>query len=366
MNSSQSGSRKRARIGKESEISSKTRRTSAYDKGFEQHLIDHGVYPARYGGLKDLQEPDNCEEIHARLAMRRASLSPSRFGREAFWDFAEKNQDALTENAVMSKAFPIIAGTAKIPSQENLLFGNLKDLTDGSLVKAKPDLYDGTRPAELKQKIRADLGPYIVPSKNTTAPCMPNFFAEGKGPDASFTAGKLQALYDGALGARGVHKLRSYIAGETSYDNNAYTITCTYHGDSGDLTIYSTHPTLPRDSQHAIEYRTTYLRGWKMTDSPDNFRQGATALRNARDWAQEKRAELIAAANSKALNPGTPEFDSSTHSFLSPSTNENGNQESDTSTDELALNIDTPASSCHRTSTGARKDPGRKAPIRPT
>lgn len=132
-----------------------------------------------------MQEPHNWEDIHARLAMRRAPLSPSQFTREAFWDFKEKNQDALTENTVMSKAFPIIAGTTDIPSQENLPFGNLKDLSDGSITKAHPDLYDGTRPARLHKRIRAELGSYFVPSINITAPCLPNFFIEGKGSDGS-------------------------------------------------------------------------------------------------------------------------------------------------------------------------------------
>ena len=34
----------------------------------------------------------------------------------------------------------------------------------------------------------------------------------------------------------------------------------------------------------------------------DTFREGASALRNARDWAQEKRKELVDAANAKARN----------------------------------------------------------------
>lgn len=360
MNSSQSGSRKRARTEEESNTSSKTRRTSAYNHGFEQHLIDHGVYPAGHGGARNLQKPHNWEEIHARLAMPRASLSPTRFDSEAFLDFIEVDQDALTENKVMSRAFPVIAGTPNIPSQENLMFGNLRDLTDGSITKAKPDFYDGTTPAELHKQIRAELGPYIVPSKNTAAPCVPNFFTEGKGPDGNSAVCKLQALYNGALGARGVHELRSYIAGETSYDNNAYTITSTYQGGTGDLTIYSTHPTLSKDSQKSIEYRTTQLRGWKMTDTPDTFRQGASALRNARDWAQEKRKELIAAANGKALNKESSGADSSTQSTLSPSTNEVVNQESDTSTDDLAPEIAPLASSSHSTPVGARKDPPAK------
>lgn len=372
MNSSQPDSRKRARTGIEPDTSSKSRRTSAYDPAFKQHLIDHGVYPEGYGGLRNVQEPHNWEEIQARLAMPRGSLSPSRFGREAFWNFKEKNEDALTENTVTSKVFPIIAGTTNIPSEQNLLFGNLKDLTDGSIAKAKPDFYDGTRPDELHKQIRADLGPYIVPSKKTTAPCLPNFFTEAKESDGSPAVCKLQALYDGALGARGVHELRSYVDGEASYDNNAYTITSTYHGGTGDLTIYSTHPILSNDPQIAVEYRTTQLRGWKMTDAPNTFRQGASALRNARDWAQEQRKAIVAAANEKrkdpiatgngkALNTESSELDSSTHSILSPSTNELVDQESDTSTDELALETAANGSSIYRSPVEARKNSPLKA-----
>ena len=360
MSSSQSGSRKRAKTGRESDIFSKTKKSSAYDGGFEQHLIDHGVYPEGYGGFRNLQEPHNWEEINARLALPRASLSPSRFTREAFLDFKAKNQEALTENTVMSKAFPIIAGTSDIPSQENLLFGNLKHLTDGSITKAKPDCYDGSRPADLNKQTREELGPYIVPSTNTAAPCLPNFFTEGKGPNGNTAVCKRQALYDGALGARGVHELRSYVDPETAYDNNAYTITSTYHGGSGDLTIYTTHPTLSNDAQNLTEYRMTQLNGWKMTGNPEAFRQGASALRNARDWAKEKREELIAVANNNALSSEPSGSCSSAHSFVSLPSTEFVQLESETSADELAVGTDTCARYTRRTPVGARMGPSSK------
>jgi len=349
MASSQSGSRKKAKTGGDSDISSKTRKSSAYDPEFEQHLIDHGVYPEGYGGVRNLQEPHNWEEINARLALPRASLSPSRFNREAFLDFKEKNQEALTEATVMSKVFPIIAGTADIPSQENLLFGNLKHLTDGSITKAKPDCYDGGRPADLNKQIREELGPYIVPSTNTAAPCLPNFFTEGKGPNGNTAVCKRQALYDGALGARGIHELRLYVDPETAYDNNAYTITSTYHGGSGDLTIYSTHPTPSNDPQNPTEYRMTQLNGWKMTGNPEAFRQGGSALKNARDWAKEKREELMIAANGKVPDAEYSDLVSSTQSLVSLSSNEATHTESETSADELALDVGTFTSSSHRT-----------------
>ena len=136
-----------------------------------------------------------------------------------------------------------------------------------------------------------------MPSTNTAASCLPNFFTEGEGPNGSIAVCKRQALYDGALGARGIHELRSYVDPETAYDNNAYTITSTYHGGSGDLTIYTTHSTLSTDAQNPTDYWMTQLNGWKMTGNSEAFRQGASALRNAMDWAKEKREELMIAAN---------------------------------------------------------------------
>lgn len=352
--SSQSGSRKRAKSGRESNLSTKTRKSSAYDPGFEQHLIDHGIYPHRYHGNDDDNDsfvyPDNYKEILERLAQPRPSLSPSRFSREAFRESEILNMEALTENTVMSSALPIIAGSVRIPHSENLLFGNLKDLTDGSITKGQPDFYDGSRPAELNKKIRDDLGRYIVPSTNTAAPCVPNFFIEGKGPNGNPAVCKRQALHDGALGARGIHKLRTYINPETVHDNNAYTIPSTYN--NGLLRLYSIHPTPSTKPDIPIKYRMTQLRGWDMTDSPDTFREGASALRNAREWTKEKREEFIAAANLKAQNPDHSGLELSTQSFESLSSNEPTHPESETSTDELAADGVTFVSPDHRTRVG--------------
>ncbi|KAL9125422.1 MAG: hypothetical protein Q9217_005379, partial [Psora testacea] len=215
--------------------------------------------------------------------------------------------------------------------------------------------------------IREELGPYIVPSTNTAAPYLPNFFTKGKGPNGNTIVYKRQALYDGALGARGIHELRSYVDPETAYDNNAYTITSTYHGGSGDLTIYKTHPTLSNDAQNLTEYRMTQLNGWKMTGNPEAFRQGASALRNARNWAKEKREELMIAANGKVPDAEHSDLVSSTQSFVSLSSNEATHPESETSADELTLEVGTFTSSSHRTPIRAQMDlPPKVSPNRPS
>lgn len=355
MDSSQSGSRKRAKTGSNSGTSFSTRRTSAYDPAFAQHLHDHGIYKNNRA-----QKPSNLAEINERLAQPRPSLSPSQFTEAAFEAFQQTNEDALSENTVMSKAFPLITGTADIPSQENLRFTNLKDLTDGSITQAQPDYYDGARPVQLNKQIREELGPYITPSTNTAAPCLPNFFVEGKGPKGLTDVCKNQAVYDGALGARGIHELRSYVGQGTLFDNNAYTITSTYH-PSGLLTMYTTHPTPSGDPTNPTEYRMTQLNGWHMTGNPDTFRQGASAFRNARDWAEEKRKELIAAANAKV--PYTEHLDlvPSAQSLVSLSSNVATHLESETSADELPLKIDIRASLMQGTLGRAR--PNRLAKV---
>jgi len=159
-----------------------------------------------------------------------------------------------------------------------------------------------------------------------------------------------QALYDGALAARGVHKLRSYIDPETASDNNAYTITSTSHGGTGTLAIYTNHPTPSAEPNNPIEFHMTQLRSFAMTDILDTFREGASALRDARDWAREERHKLITSANNieHGARSATSE---SPASILSPSTIRVSQMDSDTSADELAMKCQPDASSPHNTST---------------
>lgn len=174
-----------------------------------------------------------------------------------------------------------------------MAFGNLEPLTDGTRVDAKPDLYDGALPAPIDRRIRGELSASIIPLTLRQAPVLPNFFTEVKGPDGSTAVAKRQACYDGALGARGIHELRSFGTDATiAYGNNAYTITSTYH--DGNLKMYTTHPSPSTDSESSIEYHMTQLGSWALTGSGGQFREGARAFRNARDWAKEQRNKIIA------------------------------------------------------------------------
>lgn len=321
---------------------SKTKKTSPYDPNFEQNLIDNGIYPDDYDfpDGRDPPRPNNENEILERLRQPRPSLSSSQFSDKAFRTFKQTSSRALHEDDVMATVFPVIQGNACIPSARNMAFGNLKPLTDGDCVDAKPDFYDGALPTQIDRRIRGELSASIIPSTLRQAPVLPNFFTEVKGPDGSAAVAKRQACYDGTVGARGIRELQSFGTDATiAYDNNAYTITSTYH--DGQLKMYTTHPNPSTDFESSTEYHMTQLGGWALTGSGGQFREGARAFRNARDWAKEQRNELIATANGKVIvmPKETSTLESSGHSMLSQSTDGPAARESETSADELAQDV---------------------------
>jgi len=366
MPSNQSGSRTQSKSRNTLDDSttktttSKTKKTSPYDPNFEQNLIDNYIYPSHYDFPDDRvpPKPNNWKDINMRLKEPRLSLSPSRFSDEAFDTFVRTNSRALNEDAVMGDVFPVIQGTARIPSAKNLVFGNLEPLTHGNLVDAKPDFYDGARPAQIDLRIREELGSYIIPATQGQAPALPNIFTEAKGPDGSAAVAKRQACFDGALGARGIHKLRLFKADHTlAYDNNAYTITSTYH--DGQLKIYTVHPTQSTDPEKPPEFHMTQLGGWALTGSYEQFRQGTSAFRNARDWAKTQRDELIAVANNRVtgmLNE-TSTLESSTYRMSQPSI-EPITLESETSADELSQEVGQGSRLSHKRQ---KREPGKRS-----
>ncbi|KAL9060054.1 MAG: hypothetical protein Q9162_000904 [Coniocarpon cinnabarinum] len=273
--------------------------TTVYDKAFEQHLIDHGMYP--YGQEptyeKEFQNPNNIGQISTQFGRRRLSLSPSCFPHESFDEFERANIRAYTEDDVIATVWPIIFGGVTIPCSRNIEFNNLAPVTDGALSKGKPGYYEGSPPEDVRKHVRDELGDYIIPCTELSRPCLPNFFVEVNGPEGNGRVLLRQACYAGVIGARAMHKIRSYVDDTTALDGNAYTLCWTYDSSSGVLIAYASYPTVSNHPKRAVDYRMIRLHAYVLRDSPDSFRRGVSAFRNARDWAQERRRELIDAAN---------------------------------------------------------------------
>ena len=288
----------------ENTTTTKTKSTGPYDRAFEQHLVDHGIYPEQYEHPdgSDTPQPENWEEINERLARPRPSLSPSKFSGPNFKKFKRANANARKEKQVTTSVIPIIEGEIQDARcvSGGIRFTNLAPLTDENLASGNPDIYYGARPEQLDRRVRnepfqGNLSDRVVPSTQHDLPILPNFLLAAKGPDGSLAVAGRQACYDGALGARAMNAVQSYQHQEPFYDGKAYTITSIYHG--GQLKMYTSHPTKPAIPGDRPEYIMSPINAWGMTGNIETFRKGATAYRNLRDWTKEQRDNAIKQAN---------------------------------------------------------------------
>ncbi|KAL3477693.1 hypothetical protein BJX99DRAFT_123468 [Aspergillus californicus] len=300
--------------------------TTPYSLNFQQHLIDHKIYPAGHGyrETQNLNKPDNMEDIKDRMTGHRPSLTPSRFNDTDYARFMGEYFEATTEQDVRAGVLPFLQGNTNTSNYagRDVLFNNLAPLTDGTLSLAKPDMYHGTRPDKLSREVRQDIGELIIPSNNDSFPIAPNFFLEVKGEDGKASVAKRQACYNGALGARGMQALRSYQPTNKSphtvepvYDNNAHTITSTYA--HGQVKLWTSHLAEPITPGGRPENFMTPLGSYEITHGIEQFREGAAAFRNAQDWARESRDGAIVQANEQLLKarceaqeiPGAPRLE---------------------------------------------------------
>ncbi|KAL1852490.1 hypothetical protein Daus18300_012171 [Diaporthe australafricana] len=271
----------------------KTKNSSPYNPGFDQHLTDHSIYTTWKS------KKANLEQVRATLVVPRLSLSLSHFSDSAFEAFQQTNAQANNEKDVLENVFPSIAGPQKDnnPSVKSLIFGNLEPLTDGTTTAPKPDIAFGALPEQLNPTICNSLQHHIIPSTATDRLMAPNYFVEAKGPDGSAAVMMRQARYDGAVGTRAMHSLQNYGQEEPVYDGNAYTFSSTYH--NGQLNLYAHHATAPVTPGGQPEYHMNQLDSYAMTGKRQSFVEGATAYRNLRDLAKQHRDTFIMDTNSR-------------------------------------------------------------------
>ncbi|OAL34115.1 hypothetical protein AYO20_06570 [Fonsecaea nubica] len=275
--------------------------SSPYCANFDQNLTDGGVYPANFlfQDGKAAKRPGNWDQINQRLGVRRLSLSPSSFSEADFQNFAENDDNAHKEKQVTTSVIPIIEGKIIDPGSVcgGIRWTNLDPLTDGTIVPGNPDIYYGAHPEHLDRRVRDELRNSIIPSKQDSLPIVPNFFLAVKGPGGTAKVANSQALYNGALGERGMIRLLSFGHEKPVFDNNAHAISSTYC--NGQLQLFTIHAASPTGPGGRPEYFMHRLRSFAMNDTPETFRHGAAAYRNARDWAKEQRDQAIEQANAR-------------------------------------------------------------------
>ncbi|MCJ1479817.1 hypothetical protein MMC13_008503 [Lambiella insularis] len=329
---SSSQGRKRSNQSSNTSFSGRTRESSAYDRDFEQKLIDNGIsMPSR------LSRPNNWEILRDAITRPRPSLSPSQFSDGAFERFCDAQEEARGEDEVVANVLPTILGDSDRAHRPapNKPLTNLAPMAPEQFKDIKPDRYYGAPPEQIHGQVRRDLNHQIVPSTDTRNPNAPNFFLEAKGPDGSAAVKTRQACYDGAVGTRAMHALQNYKQAEPTYDNNAYTYSATYH--DGTIKLYSHHLTEPPKPGQPPNYYMNQMWHMALTHSSESCREGIGAFRNTRDLAAEQRNMLIDQANAVAQSQSTDAMSFNTSS--SQRTITSVREEwvgSDTSADELA------------------------------
>lgn len=263
--STKSGSHvsKTSNVSAQTSQTSTSDRSSSYSRNFGQKLVDSSVYPARHTFADGTghPEPENPAEIKERLRNRRASLSPSRFTEEHFRNFERENDRANSESLVIHNVVPFIAGSTdqRFYTEMNRKFTNLEPF-DSTLSAPTPDLYDGILPESIPSLVRDELDKYIIPCTDTSLPAAPNFFAEFKSHSGRPDVAQSQACYDGAVGARAMHKLLNYSNSEEQYDNKARSFSAIYHPGTSTLAVYGSHMTAPEtpDGKPRIHMKHIY------------------------------------------------------------------------------------------------------------
>ncbi|KAF2223964.1 hypothetical protein BDZ85DRAFT_95197 [Elsinoe ampelina] len=301
---------------------SKSKATSTYDAAFKQMMIDAGVYPADYqhGEGRPAPIPGNFEEMQNALTVPLPCSSPHTITVEGFKEYLKGLPGHSAEVLVMADV--VIKMMGPQDPQENQsadkLFNNIKPIRN-HVTRPKPDFYAGAFTESIHESVRKDLNKLIIPCSNDSLPAAPNFFFEGKyGPGRPDVA-LLQALHDGAIGARAMFELQNYknIPAERRCDNNAYTIMFTYAANT--LTMFSMHPFI--NHRGLMSYQMTQLDAFIMYNKLEQFQAGVAALYNARQFCLRHRDRFIRDANHMAM----------------PNTNTSFGSDS---TDELALDYE--------------------------
>ena len=263
-----------------------------YDAPFFQYLADNDITLTNSYIDDESMLSSNHAQIKFRLAQRRLSLSqPASPNIDDYEMFLQLNESAQNARSVIKDVLPLIIEHSDIPHSEKFAFKNLKPLTDDKSLKSTfSESYDGCLPEELNRSVRKQLEEYIVSMSNMIIPCLPTFFTECAGPAGAMRVGERHILYTDVLSARAVHHLRSFITDPTTaLDNNAYVLTALYHSPTGMLWIYVIRAIASLSFSESfahpkkLEYRMTLISRFNLTLSPESFRDGVRAYRNARE-----------------------------------------------------------------------------------
>lgn len=271
---------------------------AVHSMAWEQHLIDHFIYPPYYD---QTQYPANLGNIKVKLSRRWPSLDQSRFSDDDYSEFLKTRKEAMSKSSALALVFSTFIGKLDIPHGQGIPFRNLRRLTEENFPLPRPDFYDGTQLSTHECEVPQGLAKFLMPSTNLFAPIIPPFLMiEGA---ATTTSPILQrkAWYNSIFAASAMHQVRSHILLQPLNGKKAYVITASYEPREALLTLYVTHTVLSNNPAPPFEYHTVVCSSWNLENEAETFRTAISALKNTREWAWDQRDDMVRLLNGMVM-----------------------------------------------------------------
>ncbi|KAH8755069.1 hypothetical protein F5883DRAFT_430835, partial [Diaporthe sp. PMI_573] len=270
--------------------------TGPYDPNYEEQLREQNIWLIRRPKKHEL--PHNHAKIMEKLRAERPNdpRGPVITTHDAF---LEKNETCSSQGALFQQVMPIIWGTPdlEVPCEYDRQFTRMR-FSKEDLKDAKPDYFEGIKPANIEPEVKKDLSVMIIPDVGTalTGPAAPNFFLEIKTDGLRESVVRLQCVMDGVLGARCMHSLQNYRMEEPLYDGNAYTFSVSYYRK--ELRFYAIRIQPPSGNSNKPRYEAIHLE-WFAMEAEEKFLPAINAYRNIRDLGEKYRRRFVRDANSR-------------------------------------------------------------------
>lgn len=197
---------------------------STSDEKFERICIDHQIYPPPDSEADDKLKPKNMGIILRIMRDLTAPYTPA-LTRETLQKLQE-SMLTIRDTTIQTEALPILTGNLDIFHVGHVRFSNLQSMTEDEGTQPRPSFFDGAEYLAVDGRVTDDLDKIILPTSSPRDPVVANFFVEAKGRMGKAYVAMMQAVQDGATGARAIFALQNYGVETPTYDDNAYTLFC--------------------------------------------------------------------------------------------------------------------------------------------
>lgn len=272
----------------------------------------------------------------------------------SFEDFDQKRRDCKIEPELQSLIHSVVEKRGVHVEREVRFtisdFASM-DAKEDRITRGQPDFMHAENYDEVKTPLgladNSHLWQFLRPSVNGPL-CLPNFFIEVKGPTGTSRDLYHQALYNGGVGARAMHKVRRHQGREPLFDDVPRTVSITID-HSGRVVFYLSRAmelknpnpdsnTDPDDPDSNTAYTLIRVGCLDMCEKADHWKW-QLAIARAHEWAQKMRESVLSAEDEFKAVPFIPEVKSEDQS---PTSSANAVQSAEADCEDVVMTDNDP------------------------